>query len=385
VLFGLAGMAGLAVLPGCRTVSAVSSRIPGLGGERPQSAEIFGSGSVRVALLLPRSAAGNGGTTATAFRNAAKLAIDDFPAGGIQIAVYDTQGTPDGAQTAVDRALGEGAEMILGPLFAGEVAAIAPQARQAGVPVVAFSSDAAVAGPGVYLLSFLPVGDVERIVSYAAAQGRRSFAGLFPAGAYGALAEGAFRSTAGAAGGRVVTVETYEPNSADVGLKVGAIAAIASQIDALLIPDGGEAVATIAAALGAAGITRDRVKLLGSGQWSDPRILNNTALVGSWFAAPANQTFEGFARRYAEANGGPPPRNATLAYDATVLTIGLVRQFGAQRFDAAVLTGPNGFTGVDGVFRFLPNGTTERRLAVYEVTGSGSRLLDPAARSFAAA
>jgi hypothetical protein len=80
-----------------------------------------------------------------------------------------------------------------------------------------------------------------------------------------------------------------------------------------------------------------------------------------------------------------PPRNATLAYDATVLAAGLVRQYGANRFETSVLTSPNGFAGLDGIFRFLPFGITERRFAVYEVTGTGARLIDPAARRFAAA
>ncbi|HEX2255743.1 MAG TPA: penicillin-binding protein activator, partial [Afifellaceae bacterium] len=98
--------------------------------------------------------------------------------------------------------------------------------------------------------------------------------------------------------------------------------------------------------------------------------------------APTREAFEAFAQRYQAAFGSPPPRNATLAYDATVLAAGLVRQFGNDRFSQSVMTNSSGFAGVDGVFRFLPSGINERRLAVYEVTGSGVRVLDPAPRSF---
>jgi ABC-type branched-subunit amino acid transport system substrate-binding protein len=344
--------------------------------------ELIGNGSVRVALLLPRTASGNAAVTATAFRNAAALAIGDFPTAGIQIAVYDTQGTPVGAQTAVTTALREGAEIVLGPVFAAEVSAIAPQARAAGVPVVAFSSDASVAGPGVYLLSFLPSDDITSIVAYSASQNRKSFAALLPANAYGQVVEASFRQAVAAAGGRIVAIQTYAATSEDVAAKAAAIAGISQNIDALLIPDSGDAVPAIAAALVANGVTSDRVRLLGSGQWDDPRILNNPALVGGWFPAPARQGFEDFARRYQAAYGAAPPRNATLAYDATVLAAGLVRQFGTQRFETSVLTSQNGFAGLDGVFRFLPSGLTERRLAIYEVTGSGSRVVAPAAVSF---
>ena len=344
--------------------------------------DVIGAGSVRVALLLPGSASGHGGDTARAFRNAAELAISDFPDAGIQIAVYDTRGTPAGAGAAVGAALQQGAGIVIGPVFANEVSAVAPQARAAGVPVVGFSSDAGVAGPGVYLLSFLPSDDVNRIVSYSASQGRKSFAALLPANAYGAVVEAAFRSAAAKAGGRIVTIQSYR-DAEEARAKAGAIASIAREIDALLVPDTGDVVSAIAATLAERGVTRDKVKLLGSGQWDDPRILNNPALVGGWFPAPVRQGFEDFSRKYQAAYGGVPPRNATLAYDATVLAVGIVRQYGADRFENSVLTSPNGFAGVDGIFRFLPSGLTERRLAVYEVNGAGANIVSQAARSFA--
>jgi ABC-type branched-subunit amino acid transport system substrate-binding protein len=251
------------------------------------------------------------------------------------------------------------------------------------VPVVAFSSDAGVAGPGVYLLSFLPSDDVNSIVAFSAGQGRKSFGALLPATAYGAVAEAAFRSAVSKAGGRIVTVQTYQSNDADLRAKTMAVASAAREIDALFVPDTGAVVPTIAATLAAGGVTRDKVRLLGSGLWDDPRILNNPMMVGSWFPAPVKQGFEDFARKYQAAYGAQPPRNATLAYDATVLAVGLVRQYGADRFENAVLTSPNGFAGIDGIFRFLPSGLTERRLAIYEVTGAGASIVSPAARSFA--
>jgi len=374
---------------GCLAVAAMlaacsSLNLGNLGsGPGTASGSLIGAGGVRVALLLPESASGNGAETARAFKNAAELAVRDFPNAGIQIAVYDTRGTPAGAQAAITTALSQGAEIVLGPVFASEVSAIAPAARQAGVPVVAFSSDASVAGPGVYLLSFLPADDVNRIVSYSASQGRRSFAALLPANIYGTVVEASFRRAVAASGGRILSIQSYQPNTPDdLRAKVAAVASVATQIDALFIPDSGDVVPMIAAELAADGVTRDKVEFLGSGQWDDPRIVNNAALVGSWFPAPTKQGFDSFARRY-QAAYGAPPRNATLAYDATVLAAGLVRQYGASRFETSVLTSANGFAGVDGIFRFLPSGKTERRLAVYEVTGSGARIVAPAARSFA--
>jgi ABC-type branched-subunit amino acid transport system substrate-binding protein len=383
----LASLALVALLAACQSTGLVNRGVPTPSAPVTAAApagEVIGAGGVRVALLVPRSGGGNGAASATAFRNAAELALKDFPQAGIQLAVYDTKGNSPGAQAAAGDALAEGAELILGPVFSGEVAAVATPARQAGVPVVAFSSDAAVAGPGVYLLSFLPSDDVERIVTYAASQGRKSFAAILPANAYGSVAEASFRRSVAAAGGRIVAIETYAADLSDLDARTAAIVRIAPQADALLAPDGGAAIPAIAAALTAGGITRERTKLLGSGQWDDPRILNDGALVGSWFPAPVKQGFETFSQKYQAAYGSAPPRNATLAYDGTVLAAGLVRQYGAERFQSSVLASRNGFAGLDGVFRFTAGGLTERRLAVYEVTGSGARIVGPASRSFAA-
>jgi ABC-type branched-subunit amino acid transport system substrate-binding protein len=390
ILAKVLGMAAVVViLSACSGLNVFGNRAPEQGAVLPPAAtaptatgEVLGTGAVRVALLLPLSASGNGAEAAKAFRNAAELAMQDFPGAGIQVAVYDTQGASAGAQAAVGTALREQAQIILGPVFSNEVSAVAQTARQAGVPVVAFSSDASVAGPGVYLLSFLPADDVNRIVSYSAQQGRKSFAALLPANAYGAVAEAAFRSAVAAVGGRIVSIQTYQANAADMRAKATAIASIAAQIDALLMPDAGDVVPTLAAELRSRGVTSDKVRMLGSGRWDDTRILTDQALVGSWFPAPREEGFQSFSHKYQAAYGVAPPRNATLAYDATVLAAGLVRQYGAGSFQTSVLTSPNGFAGVDGIFRFLSSGLTERRFAVYEVTGSGARLVDPAPQRF---
>jgi len=47
-----------------------------------------------------------------------------------------------------------------------------------------------------------------------------------------------------------------------------------------------------------------------------------------------------------------------------------------------VLTNPSGFAGIDGVFRFRPEGTNERGLAVLRVTPSGGQVISPAPHSF---
>ena len=125
------------------------------------------TGAVKVALLLPITGSGNTPSVAKALKQAAELALFDFDNPNVSLVPKDTKGTPDGARAAAESAIQDGAELIIGPLFAGEVSAAAPVARQAGIPMIAFSSDQKVAGNGVYLLSFLAGRDVPRIVSFA--------------------------------------------------------------------------------------------------------------------------------------------------------------------------------------------------------------------------
>jgi hypothetical protein len=71
----------------------------------------------------------------------------------------------------------------------------------------------------------------------------------------------------------------------------------------------------------------------------------------------------------------------TLAYDATALAALLAK--GGSNFSRAALTNPNGFAGVDGIFRLREDGTVQRGLAIDQVTPEGGRLLDPAPATFA--
>ena len=75
-------------------------------------------------------------------------------------------------------------------------------------------------------------------------------------------------------------------------------------------------------------------------------------------------------------------RTATLAYDAVALIAALVKTQGPARFSSEVLTNPSGFAGIDGLFRFRPDGTNERGLAVLRVTPSGPQVIAPPPHAF---
>ena len=349
-----------------------------------QQPAVAGNGQVKVGLILPLSASGNAGVAAQSMKNAAEMALAEFQNPNIQILIKDDGGSPSGAQAGAQagaqQAVDEGAEIILGPLFAASVPPVAQVARTRGISVIAFSTDSSIAGRGVYLLSFLPESDVNRIVEYSASIGKKSFAAMLPENAYGNVVEAAFKTAVSRRGGRVAAFEKYGGDRAGPARTVAQALAGA---DALMIADDGDSVVATAEALTAAGANLRNIQLLGTGLWDNPRVFSNPNLQGGLYAAPDPSGFRAFSGRYRTRYGNEPVRTATLAYDAVALVAALARQ-GGQKFSQDVLTNPSGFAGIDGLFRFRVDGTNERGLAVMKVGSTGGVAVAGSPKSFGA-
>jgi ABC-type branched-subunit amino acid transport system substrate-binding protein len=386
-----ARLARVAIAASIALFAAACSGIPGADyfsfGSPPPPAQptAVGAGRVKVALILPLSAPGNAGATAQSMRNAAEMALAEFNNPDIQLLVKDDGGTGAGAQQAAEQALAEGAEIILGPLFAQSVSAAGQVARARGVPVIAFSTDAGVAAPGVYLLSFLPESEVDRVIGYSLSHGKRSFAALIPDNAYGTVVQAAFQQAVARGGGRVVAMERYPLDRAQIQGPAARVAQAARQVDAIFIPDSADSVSAAVQALATGGVNMRRLQLVGTGLWDgDPRINSDPGIQSGWFAAPDPAGFRAFSARYRTRYGQDPVRPATLAYDAVSLVAALVKTQGPARFSEETLTNQSGFAGIDGVFRFRPDGTNQRGLAVMRVTPSGGQVISPAPKAFSA-
>jgi ABC-type branched-subunit amino acid transport system substrate-binding protein len=380
----LAFFAGLALLLASCTTGRDADSGQSTVGSAPVTGEVIGTGPVKVALLIPLSATGNAGQIALNLKNAADLAVREFQQPAIQLLVKDDRGTADGARAATTEAIQQGAELIIGPLFAQSVSAAASIAKPANVPMIAFSTDASSASQGVYLLSFLPQTDVERIVRYASGQGKRSFAALLPNNAYGTVVEAALQKAVANAGGRMMVLERYELDRTSMQAKAEAVANLAKSgtIDTIVMPDAGDAAPFLGQILAANGVSPAKIQYLGSGQWDDLRIAQESNLNGAWYPAPEKAGFDAFAQRYQAAFGSTPFRAATLAYDATSLASGLSARFGERRFAPDVLTSSSGFLGIDGAFRLLPSGLNERGLAIYRIERGQVTVIDPAPKTF---
>jgi branched-chain amino acid transport system substrate-binding protein len=315
-------------------------------------------------------------------RNAAELALSEFNNPNIQLIVKDDGGTAQGAQAAAQAAISEGAEIILGPLFSHAVAAAGQVTRTRSVPMIAFSTDSNVAARGIYLLSFQPENDIDRMITFAAARGKRSMIAFVPDNAYGNVVEGAIKQYSGSRGAKIVALQRYNQNAGDIGSAVRRLAGSVRQADLIMIADGAESTAQLVQALSASGANPRRVQFAGAGLWDDQNVFTIKDMEGAWFAAPDTAGFRAFAQRYKARFGSEPARTASLAYDAVSLVAQLVKTQGPNRFSEEVLTSRSGFAGVDGVFRFRSDGTCERSLAIMEIRGGASRVLQPAPANF---
>ena len=363
-----------AALPPPPSGGIESAPLPANGGP-----DRIGTGPVKIALIAPLTGSSAVGLS---LRNAAELAVAAFDSADVSVLVKDVQSSPAGARAAAQAAIAEGAELIVGPLFAANVREVGAVARAAGRPVIAFSTDPAAAGRGVYLLSFLVESYVDRVVDYAVARGKRSMAALIPNTDYGRLAEAAFIAAAARNNIRVMAVERLQPGAAPAAAQK--IAALGAQIDALFIAEQAEAMAGLSQSLAAAGIDGEKVQILGTGLWNDARVLKIAALKGAWFAAPDNAGFASFALSYRHRFGADPSRVATLAYDAVALAAALARQPPAERYAEKMLQGESGFNGTDGLFRFRPDGLNERGLSVQMIDNGSTTRISQTPRSFGA-
>jgi ABC-type branched-subunit amino acid transport system substrate-binding protein len=340
-----------------------------------------GKTPIRVGLILPfAESSANARALAAAMMKAAELALYDAGNPDIMLMTADDTGSPGDAAGAAQKLLDQGAEIIVGPLFSASVAAVAPLARDHGVPVLAFSTDRNVAGNGVYLLSFQPQSEVKRVISYAASQGYKNFAAIIPQTPYGDVVEQSFRDAVSASGAAVADVERFNPSAGAVMDQAAAVAK--SGCDALLIAQGGQTLRGIAPTLSYDGIESGKVKFLGTGLWNDSANSREDLLAGGWFSAPQPSTDNAFGVKYHQTFGSEPPQLAALAYDAVSLVALLAPGTPYHRFTPAALTDPNGFTGVNGIFRFHADGSIERGLAVLAVEPGGFTVVSPAPITF---
>ena len=336
---------------------------------------------VRVGVILPfDNATANTRALAKAMMRAAELALYDSGNSNIVLMTAEDSGSAADSAAAAQKLLDEGAEVIVGPLFASSVSAVAPLARDRGVPVLAFSTDRSVAGNGIYLLSFQAQTEVRRVVAYAVSQGLKKIGAMIPQTPYGEVVEAAFRDAVQQNNATLCDVEHFDPNKGALTDQGAALAK--ADCDSIFVPATGSLLRGVVQTFSYSNIDLAKVKLLGTGLWYDPGTLKEGLLTSAWFAAPQPSADDAFNTKYRQTFGSEPPQLASLSYDAVSLVALLANGTPYHRFTLRALTDPNGFSGANGMFRFRQDGSIERGLAVLTVDPSGFTVASPAPTTF---
>jgi branched-chain amino acid transport system substrate-binding protein len=344
--------------------------------------ETFGTGPVRVALLLPLSGDPGLSNVGISMANASRLAIDfvtqDPKIGDhITVVLKDTGVTPAGAAQRAQEAVDEGASLILGPLRADQVTAAGAATRAAGIPMIGFSNNSGAAAPGIYLLNILPEVEVRRSLSYVKAKGKQGIAALFPTSNYGRAQQGAFQQATADLGLTPRAIYNFSNATEARSVMDQLLPQLrAGTVDALFIPDRATAPG-FGAMLEQAGISKAKLTVVGSADWEgDTTIRQTPYLAGALYPAVDDSGYQALKPEYQARFGAVPHPLATIAYTATILANVSALSLGTPRYDRAQLTTPGGFNGRDGVFRFLPDGRSEYALAMKQIIAGGAQQID---------
>ncbi|PZT92214.1 MAG: penicillin-binding protein activator [Citromicrobium sp.] len=330
----------------------------------------------RVALLVPLS--GDTAGAGQSIANATTMAILDTNAENLRITTYDTA---KGPEAAAREAIADGNRLILGPLLGSNVASVRQHAAAAGVPIISFSNDTSIAGPGVFVMGHVPEQSVGRSVGYARSKGADAFAVLVPESEYGKRAEASFRAALREHGGRVVATERYDRANTSVISAAGRLKSFGGY-DAVFIGDGGQSSVRAGEAVSAG--SGNAPQLIGTERWDgELAALRSSELDGAIFAAVRGDRFPDFVKSYESRFGGRPYRIATLGYDAVLLTLRASRDWTPGRpFPVNVLFQDGGFDGMDGIFRFQRNGVVQRAMEVRQIRNGEARTVSAAPSSF---
>jgi ABC-type branched-subunit amino acid transport system substrate-binding protein len=318
-------------------------------------------GMHRVALLLPVT--GPDADVGQSIANATALALADTKVTNIRMVTYDTG---LGVAAATQRAIADGNKVILGPLRGYNVVEVAEIARPSGVPIISFSNDVGVAGQNVFLLGHLPNQSIERVVLYAKSQGINRFAAVVSSNVYGQRAQSNITTAVRAAGGILLGIQESNGTPASADAAARRLAQMGA-IDAILVADSGRAAMAIVPALRRSGLRT--AKILGTDLWNiDGTLAGSSPMYGAWFASVSDTLYTQYATKYRARFGKAPLRLSSLGYDSVLLVARVARDWRpGTRFPIGQLTDPQGFIGVDGAFRFNPNGMTDRMLEVQEI------------------
>lgn len=378
-LLRIAALVSAAALAACQPVEPTATG--------PQTGPLIDpSQPVQVALLVPAdSGDANYDYMARSMANAARMAVADAQGARIDLRVYNSGDDAAQAVAMANKAVAEGAKVIVGPLHAESANAVGNAVR-GRVNVLSFSNNADIAGGNLFVLGNTFGNTADRLVSYGVRQGLRRFLIVHESDVAGQIGGAAIEGAIARNRATMVGKTAHGMTRAQMDSIAPTIAqaAAANQAQAVFLTGNQQSVLPeITAALANAGLNSSAIQMMGLTRWDMPASrMSLPQLQNGWFAIPDTARMAEFNARYRAAYGENPHDFATLAYDGVSAIAANVRAGRKNAVTTAGLTQGAGFAGIQGAFRLRPDGSNQRQLSVATLQGGRLVVIDPARRSF---
>lgn len=376
----LLAVSAILVLGSCGDIGLPS----GISGFEKPDAKKLGD-TVTVALLLPKSDAETG-AIAQSIEQAARLAGQDARDVSLNIVTYDTAANPEQAAQQAKIAVTDGADIIVGPLFAETSNAAALAVANSGVNVLSFSNNTTIAGNNLFLLGGTFSDRAIRLMRHAKEQGYRRSLLVYPTTLEGEFARTAVQNAALFLNAPLSATVPFEFTQQGI---LDAIPIIKSEMantnadSIVLTARTSGALPILTQLLYDSGVKPDQIKLLGLARWDVPaQGLTAPGIQGGWFVLPDQTRASGFSQRFQAAYGTPPHPLAGLGYDGIAAIAALVNRPSTKALDKVTLTQPAGYVGVEGIFRLMSNGLNQRGYSIGQVDNGTVSIVSPAPRQF---
>ena len=295
------------------------------------------------------------------------------------------------ATAAANRAVEDGVQIIVGPLYSTSTAAIAPIAAAAGINILSFSNTTSVAGGNVFIMGTTFDTVANRLVRHSIATGFGNIAIVYQEGVSGESGKTSIQQAIARNGGNLTTAVSYPLALTEMGEVAAGMADTlrASNSNAVFFTDSPlRGLGFITASLASNSFrTKRDAQFMGLSRWdSSNEVLVTPSLQGGWFAVPDPALTVQFETRYQLAYGADAHQLSGLAYDGIAAVGAMIRTARAadenNAFSVQRLTDPTGFAGVTGIFRFRADGTNERGLAIMQIEDGIATMISAAPRSF---
>jgi len=355
-------------------------------------------GGVRAAVLVPLD--GRAAAIGQEMQRGAELAIFTLGNSNIDLTFHDTS---SGINPAMNAAMMQNPDIIIGPLFAENTKAAKPIAQIADVPILSFSNDSAVAGQNAWLISQTPEQEIETVLRYAlqtitsiqdAERDLLSVGSIVQDSLYGNRISRHAIDVLTSDGG--VTAEMLTLNKdvlADENTLRQSIKNLTKWIppssegeerpprfDIVIIAGDVSFGLRVAPVLSWYDLDPAKVKYLGTSQWTTAAILQEPSLNGGWFASQPSAQADQFQSLWSVTNQGRASKYAMMAFDAVALVSTLSPDH-PEGMTGALTSNP-GFNGFSGAFKLAPYGQNTRQLEIREIKSGSFDVIVPAKMTF---